>query len=49
MTPTLVFFLSPEVPGFCPAMGAVLSVVTASEPDNAFSAAFLQLCTSYNV
>ena len=40
-SPALVFFLRPEVPGFCPSMGEVLSVVTAKEPDKAFSAAFL--------
>lgn len=39
--PALVFFLRPEVPGFCPSMGEVLSLVTAREPDKAFSAAFL--------
>ena len=29
------------MPGFCPSMGEVLSLVTAREPDKAFSAAFL--------
>ena len=37
----LVFFLRPDVPGFCPSMGDVLSLVTARDPDKAFSATFL--------